>query len=292
MHSTVNPPLSDDPHDFVVVPPDAVRVVPSDDELSDVLRDAARRLGDPQAHAGPGLPVAIPPVDTSFRATAVANLVAADRWPIGDWALRGVTAFAFAACTCAAGVAWQFYGGPAKQVIAEWTPLALTSSPPAQDPGQDAPPAAAPIEAAAADAAAPQPAPPTLTAAEVAAAAVAPATDPSARELASARTEIEQLKANIAELKASQQQMSRDLAKASQAKAAQNQRPRIPAPSPHIAAARPHNPPMPYPPLQAAAAPAYPPAAAPYAPPLPQYTAPPPSDREISPVPRPPMPVR
>jgi hypothetical protein len=288
MHSTVNPQLNDDPHDFVVVPPDAVRVVPSDDELSDVLRDAARRLGDPQAHAGTD-DVVIPPVDTSFRATAVGDLVAANRWPISDWALRSVTAFALATCTFAAGVAWEFYGGPAKQVIADWAPLALTSSPPAQDPAQDAPPAAAPIEAAAADAAAPQPAPAMLTAAEVAAAAVAPATDPSARELAGARAEIEQLKANIAELKASQQQLSRELAKASQAKAAQNQRPRIP-PAPHIAAARPHNPPMPYPPLQAAAAaPAYPPAAAP--PPPPQYTAPQ-SDREISPVPRPPMPVR
>lgn len=279
MRSTLNPRPDDDPHDFVVVPPDMVRVVPSDDELSHVLRDAARHLGDTQADAEPGFAgdAPVPAVDTTFRAAAIDDLLPAPRSPFGNLALRGLTAFAFAAFTCAAGIAWEFYGGPAKQVIANWTPLALTSSQASEEPAQGAAPA---VDAAAPDAAPAQPAPAAPTAAEAAANATA-ALSPDqsklqsmARDLASAGQQIEQLKASIAELKAGQQQISRELAKA--------ERPRAPAPPPHAAAPA-HKPP----PRQAAAR-TYPPAAA-YVPPPPQAAAPPPADPAV---PRPPMPVR
>jgi hypothetical protein len=295
MQSTLNTRQTDDPHDFVVVPPDAIRVVPSDDELSHVLRNAARHLGDTQPHAESGLPdhAAVPPVDTSFRATAVDNLLPRQRASLGGWALRGLMAFLFAAFTGAAGIAWQFHGGPVKQAIAEWAPpqlLALASSQPAQEPAASAPG----VETAAADA------PVVPPAAEAAApAAAAPSGEPSqliqsmARDLASAGQEIEQLKASIAELKAGQQQIAREIAKGSE----QNQRPRVSSAPPRpVAAHAPHKPPMPYPPRQAAASPAFPPSA-PYVPPPPQSTAPPqasayPADPGISSVPRPPMPVR
>jgi hypothetical protein len=282
MRSTLNPRAADDPHDFVVVPPDMVRVVPSDDELSHVLRDAARHLGDTQAHAQSDFATEppAPAVDTTFRAAAVDHLLPAPPSPFGNLALRGLTAFAFAAFTCVAGIAWEFYGGPAKQVIANWTPLALTSSQASEESAQ--PPA---VEAAAPEAAPAQPAPAAPTAAEVAASASASATaalssDQSklqsmARDLASATQQIEQLKASIAELKGGQQQISRDLAKAAE-------RPRTATP-PHAAA-----PAHTLPPRQAAAR-AYQPAAAPYMPPPPQAAAPPPADPSA---PRPPMPVR
>ena len=288
MRSTLNPRPADDPHDFVVVPPDMVRVVPSDDELSHVLRDAARHLGDTQAHSEPDFvaETTVPAVDTTFRATAVDDLLPAPRSPFGNLALRGFTAFAFAAFTAAAGIAWQFYGGPAKQVIANWTPLALTSSQASEESAQGAQPAvdaAAPaVDAAAPNEGSAQPTPAAPTAAEVAAnAAAALSPDQSklqsmARDLASAAQQIEQLKASIAELKASQQQMSRELAKASE-------RPRAPAPHP---AAATHTPP----PRQAATR-AFTPAAAPYIPPPPRAPTPP-ADPELSSVPRPPMPVR
>jgi hypothetical protein len=271
MRSTLNPRPAEDPHDFIVVPADMVRVVPSDDELSHVLRDAARRLGQTQAHAETDFvtEAPVPAVDTTFRATAVDDLLPAPRSPFGNLAWRGLTAFAFAAFTAAAGVAWQFYGGPAKQVIADWTPLALTSSLASEEPAQ--PPAA---EAAAAHEAAAQPAAAAPTAAEAAANATAGLSpDQSqlrsmARDLASAGQQIEQLKASIAELKAGQQQISRDLAKAAV-------RPRAAAPA--------HKPP----PRQAAAR-MVTPAAAPYMPPPPQAAAPP-ADPSV---PRPPMPVR
>jgi hypothetical protein len=283
MRSTLNPRAADDPCDFVVVPPDMVRVVPSDDELSDVLRDAARRLGNTPARAGSDFigESPVPAVDTTFRATAIDELLPAQRSAFGNLALRGVTAFAFAAFTCAAGIAWELYGGPAKQVIADWTPLALTSSLASEQSAQAAQPPA-PAADAAPDAAPAQVAPAAPSAAEAAANATA-ALSPDqsklqsmARDLASAGQQIEQLKASIAELKAGQQQMSRELAKASE-------RPR--APSPHAAAAT-HAPP----PRQAAAR-TFTPAASPYMPPPPRAPTPP-ADPELSSVPRPPMPVR
>ena len=291
MQSTLNVRPTDDPHDFVVVPPDAVRVVPSEDELSHVLRDAARHLSDPQAHAESGA-AAVPPVDASFRASAVDDILAPRRRSsLGTWASRGLTAFLFAALTGVAGIAWQFYGAPVKQMIAEWTPLALSSS----QAAAPATPAQAPApadEPAAANAAASPPAVPAQAAAETAApAAAAPSSDQSqvlqtmARDVASATQEIEQLKASIEQLKAGQQQMARELAKASES----HQHVRTSAASPRAAAAPARKPPMPYPPRQAAVTPAYPPPA-PYMPPPPQATAP--ADPGVSSVPRPPMPVR
>ena len=290
MHSTLNARPTDDPHDFVVVPPDAVRVVPSEDELSHVLRDAARHLSDPQAPAESDSPdhAVVPPVDASFRASAVDNILAPRRRSsFGTWARRGLTAFLFAALTGAASIAWQFYGAPVKQLIAEWTPLALSSSQ-AAEPATPAQAAAPAEEPAAANAAASPPAAPAQTAAETAApAAAAPSSDQSqvlqtmARDVASAAQEIEQLKASIEQLTAGQQQMARELAKASETH--QHVRP------PRAAAAPARKPPMPYPPRQAAVTPAYPPSA-PYTPPPPQATAP--ADPGVSSVPRPPMPVR
>jgi hypothetical protein len=286
MRSTLNPRPAEDSHDVVVVPPDMVRVVPSDDELSHVLRDAARHLGDTHAHAEPDLAgnAPVPAVDTTFRAAAVDDLLPAPRSPLGNLALRGVTAFAFAAFTAAAGIAWQFYGGPAKQALANWTPPALTSAQASEEQAQDAQPAAPVAEAAAPDEAPAQPAAGTPTAAEAAARAAA-ALSPEqsklqsmARDLASAAQQNEPLKASIAELKAGQQQISRDLAKASE-------RPRAAAPSPHAAAAPAHKPPS----RQAAASRTFTPTAAPYMPPPPQAAAPPPADPSV---PRPPMPVR
>src|SRR6476661_2422446 len=161
MQSTLNARPTDDPHDFVVVPPDAVRVVPSEDELSHVLRDAARHLSDPQAHAESGA-AAVPPVDASFRASAVDDILAPRRRSsFGIWASRGLTAFLFAALTGVAGIAWQFYGAPVKQMIAEWTPVALSSSQAAAEPATPA--QASADEPAAANAAASPPAAPAQT---------------------------------------------------------------------------------------------------------------------------------
>ncbi len=311
MHSTQNPQQADphaDPHDDVLV----ARI---DEELSKLAHDAMPDPLDPKTHMGSDFPAgpAVPPVDTTFRPAAVNQGL---RPSFGVRAIRAFVGFLLAVCIGVAGVVWQAYGDAAKQMIARWTPqLVATSSPPPENPGLPEQPNPPAVQANAAKAAPPQPAPPAQAAAEgVAPAAAAPESavllESMARELASARQEIDQLKA-------SQEQMSREMAKSSQAKAyeakaslakasqikasqtkasEQNLRPRISALPPRSVAA-PVRRPMPpsYPPPQAAAAPVLPQAPAPYVPrqpePPPQATAQPQAEPELSPVPRPPMPV-
>ena len=302
MQSTLKQKQTDDPHDIVVVAPDAIRVAPADEELSSLLHEAAARFrSDTPAQAAPDVSGAsVPPVDTTFRPSAVNDVLGSGRRrSIGRGALRAVTALLLTACIGGAAIAWQSSGTMAKQMIGRWAPqFVMTSLFPPEQPGLSAQPAA---QADAANAASSQPASPVQAAAESAAppAAVAAPADQAqslqslARDLASAAQEIEQLKASIEQLKASQQQMSRDVAKASE----QNLRPRVakqPAPPPRAVAAPVH---QPYPPRQAVAAPPSPQAAAPYVSrqpePLPRTAAEPPlADPELASVPRPPMPLR
>jgi len=227
MHSTLNPKPTDDPHDFVVVAPNAVRVAPADEELFNLLQEAARRSSNPQTRTGSDFPAGapVPPVDTTFRPAAVNDVkVPGERRSIGTSAVRSFTALLLAACIGVAAIAWQSSGNVAKQIIAKWAPkFILTSLLPALEkpelPAQPNPPT---VQAAAANTAPRQPAPPAQTAPE----GVAPTTAaPSpgmpqllqsmARDLATAGQEIEQLKA-------SQEQMSRDIAKARAEPAAQD----------------------------------------------------------------------
>ena len=311
MHSTLNPKPTDDPHDIVVVAPDDVRVAPAEDELSNLLRQAARHHSPPQTRTGSDHPAGspVPPVDTTFRPAAADNvqLLGHRRW-IGRRAVRAFSTLLLAACIGVAGVAWQ--SDAAKKMIAKVaTQLVLIASLSPEKsgpPAQPAAPAAPAVQADAANAAAPQPPAPAQTAPAAAApAAAALSRDSSqslqsmARDLASAGQEIEQLKASIEQLKASQQQMSRDIARASEQNKAseQNLRPKVSAPPTRPAATRARKPMPPYPPPQAAAAPALPPTAAPYY--VPRQVEPPPqttgealTDSELASVPRPPMPVR
>ena len=316
MHSTQNPQQVDphaDPHDDVLV----ARI---DEELSKLAHDATRDPLDPQTHMGSDFSAgaAVPPVDTTFRPAAVNHVQAPRLRPsFGVRAMRGFVGFMLAVCIGVAGVVWQAYGDAAKQMIARWTPqFVATSSPPPESPGLPEQPNPPAIQANAAKAAPPQPAPPAQAAAEgVAPAAAAPESavllESMARELASARQEIDQLKASqeqmsremakSSEAKAKAYEAKASLAKASQIKASQtkasepNLRPRISALPPRSVAA-PVRRPMPpsYPPPQAAA-PVLPQAPAPYVPRQPeapaQATAQPQAEPELSPVPRPPMPV-
>jgi hypothetical protein len=328
MHSTLKPKQNDDPHDIVVVAPDAARVVldpvavaPADQELSNLLHDAARRLSEAQARTGSEVAAGavVPPVDTTFRASAVNDVLVPGRLrSIGRGAMRVFAAVLLATCIGVAGIAWQHYGDAAQQMIAQWTPqLALTSSLPSEKPAPSAQPAPVVVQADTATAAPPPPAPPAQTAAQVDApgAAALPAESAQllqsmARDLASVGQEIGQLKASIEQLKTSQQQISRDIAKASEARASEargpeakaaeikasehNPRPRIAAPLPRPGAAPARKPMPPPPPPLASAAPTPPQAAAPSM--SRQIESPPqaaaqPQAQELSSVPRPPMPL-
>jgi hypothetical protein len=269
MHSTPNPKQTD-PRDFLLI-------APEDKELSNLAHDAMRyssaqtRMGS-NFSAGPP----IPQVDLRFCPAAVNNVeVPGDRPSIGRRAARAFIRFLWVACIGGAGVAWQFYGDAAKQIIAKWAPqFVLILSPPLENPRL--------------------PEQPTPEGVAPTAAALSPESaqllQSMGRDLATAGQEIEQLKASIEQLKASQEQMFRDVAKASE----QNRRPKISASPPRSAAAPPRKP-MPFRPSQAAAAPTLPQAAAPSVlrqpEPQPQATAQPQVEPELSSVPRPSMPV-
>jgi hypothetical protein len=311
MHSSLNRKPTDDPHDFVVVPADHVQVAPADDEISDLLRAAARQHADVQGGAGPSSPV--PPVDTTFRATDVNNDLLKRRWSIGRRVMRALAAVLLAGCIGAAAMAWQASGYAFKKIAWKWLPkAAVTTSLPLEKLGLTSPSSSPSAEPAASEDTPPQTAAaepaPASAEAQPAISAAQPA-DPApstARDLASVGQEIEALKASIAELKANQQQMARELAKGNE----QNARARLTAAPPHPAVAPRKPVPPPYTPSPGAAAPAYRPSATPYpatqaaaSPPPPQVAQPyaqrpvetlppPPNDPGLVTAPRPPMPVQ
>lgn len=293
MQSTPNPNQTD-PDDVLVIAPDIVLVA-----RADKAHDAISRPSDSQTHMAPDFSAgpSVLPVDTTFRAAAVNDVeVRGDRRSIGGRAIRACIGFLLAVCLAVAATLWQTYGDATKQIVARWVPqFALSSSSPQDNPGLPGQPGAAAVQASAAKAV-----PPAQMAPEGVASTGATLSPEStqllqsmAGDLAHAQQEIEQLKASVAELKASQQQMSRDTAKVSEARVSeakaseariaeakvseQNLRSRLSAAVRRSAVASAHKPMPPLPPPQAAAAP-----------PLPPATAQP--QAELAP--RPPMPLR
>lgn len=165
--------------------------------------------------------------------------------PQAKWVKRLVMAL-LGLCGAVAAAAWQHYGDQATAVAAEWAPpfvLAALSSPDkaavAEQPNTPEVQATAPAaQAAAPDPAALQPAATPPAQPEPVAAPATAASPESAelqtmtQDLAAMGQQVEELKATITELKASQAQMARELAKASGGKAAAtrpepNQRPKV-----------------------------------------------------------------
>ena len=126
MQSTLEPKLSDDPHDFLVVAPDVVLVAPTDEELSRLARSMRHAFESAvrTSRISPPVP-AVPPVDTTFR--AVPSTVG-HRPSIGARAIRGFIGFLLALCIGVAAAAWQAYGDAAKQMVAEWAPQFVLTS--------------------------------------------------------------------------------------------------------------------------------------------------------------------
>ena len=315
--ATVKPKQADDPHDLLEVAPGVALVAPSnaadptDEELSNLLRAAARQRSGAKTDnksdvaAGPSAP----PVDTTFRPAAVNKVpVKADRSSMGKQAIRGVIGFVLALGIVVGVAAWQSYGDAAREMAARWLPqLGLAPSASPQDSTLAAPPGPAGVQASAVTAA-PEPsaqsAPQSVAPAAAASPAEAPTLQSMARDVATLEQKIEELQATIVQLKASQDQMSRDVAKSSEAKgpdgksldakaSEQNLRPRPSplAPRPAVVPAR--KPIAAFRQPQVTAAPAPPPAPyygqrqpEPLPPAAPQLV-----DPELSAVPRPPLPL-
>ena len=167
---------------------------------------------------------------------------------LGRRAVRAFISLALLGCIGVAAMAWQSpsSGDAAKQMIARWAPqLVPTLLLTLESPGLPAQRAPLAVRASAASAAPPQPAP----MAQIAPQGVVPpasALSPDsaqllqsmARDLATVGQRIEQLKASIDQLKAGQQQMSREIAKPFESKASeQNLRLKTSAPPPRPTAA-------------------------------------------------------
>ncbi|RTE91397.1 hypothetical protein [Bradyrhizobium sp. LVM 105] len=263
-------------------------------------------------------PAAPPPaIDTAVRVAASDDHVRPKRSAVRKWLRGAFVTFLFAGGSAAATIAWQQHGDTAKQKLAEWTPAltSLTSLLPSTSPTAPVAPAqaAAPAEQAAppaaqmaTDRATDQSATPPV--AQVAAAAPAATASDAAqsvqsmtRDLAAMAQQIEQLKANIAELKAGQEQMAREMAKPPAPKPVANTKPVDPRTR---AAALPPKPPAPPTvrrpqPVSQTYMPAYsPPPLAPAQPPSQASAVPPPAATtqavadDDGPVVRPPMPLR
>lgn len=293
-----------DPRAQVAIDP-ALVLAARADRAPTLGAEAVRRKYERPGHAGE---VPAPAVDTTFRAATDirSDADSTERSLIATWAIRTVLAVLLAICSAVAAAAWQTYGDQAQEMIAQWVPrISLSSTKTAslaQPPAESS--AAAPEDQTAATVASPGPSAATGSPS----AAAAPAPDSTellqsmARDLATMGQQIGELKASIAQLKAGQEQMGRDIAHMAEARTSeakpfdpraieQTLRPR-PAPRPAAVAAAPiHRPRPAAPPPITSAAPVA-------ATPMPLQSAPPPQttsaatpDPDQSVV-RPPMPVR
>jgi hypothetical protein len=231
MQSTLNA-KQNDPHDVLEIAPDVVLVAPTDKELSDAARASEPKIRAPGAST-------VPPVDTTFRATAVnagkgkdkgkgESPPKGERPSFGTRAARAFRSFMIAvALAVVSGVVaygWENYGdkameigGTARDMIATWVPQIMPTFTSSE---RSAPPA--PSTAAQASAENTMSAPTPISArggegAAVTAGALSPETtqllQSMARDLATVGQDVAQLRASIEQLKASQDQMARDLAK-------------------------------------------------------------------------------
>lgn len=229
-----------DPHDAVQISPDVVRASRLTAEAPTLAPEFTARpepkfAPEPKLSPEPKfIPVSAPPaaapsVDTAVRVTASDGHSRPKRSAAGKWLRGAFVTFLFAGGSAAATIAWEKHGDTATQMLAEWTP-ALTSLLPSTS--QTAPVAAAQAAPPVAQdqttdqTAAATPAAPVVTAAAAPAATQTDATQTVAtqtdtaqtvesmtRDMAAMAQQIEQLKANIAELKAGQEQMVREMAK-------------------------------------------------------------------------------
>jgi hypothetical protein len=204
----------------------------TEEQLSELQHDVARQPSDhPQSRMN------------TFRPAVPSNPPS-----LGRRAVRAFISLALLGCIGVAAMAGQSpsSGDAAKQMIARWAPqLVPTLLLTLESPGLPAQRAPLAVRASAASAAPPQPAP----MAQIAPQGVVPpdsALSPDsaqllqsmARDLATVGQRIEQLKASIDQLKAGQQQMSREIAKPFESKASeQNLRPKTSAPPPRPTAA-------------------------------------------------------
>jgi hypothetical protein len=283
MDSTLSPTQGDPHHDGDVDRPAPKDWTGVEQALSTLAHDAARDTSERRSRtAGSDFSAGERVTEQSFDATlAPADLnndpLPSNRPSLGRRALRSLARFLMTACIgVAATLAWQSYGGAAKQMLASWAPqLGWSSSLPAMKrpsgpeiaaeqpspPANEAPaPGAAPAQAAAVAPGAPETVAPT--------APVAPS-PPELQQLKTMARDLAAVRQSTEQLAATQEQMARDIAKLKTTE--QDIRHKVAAPPPRPAAA-PAPKPVPMPPRPAPQS-----SAAPLPPALPESPSRPPT---------------
>jgi hypothetical protein len=253
MQSTPN--LRDtDPHDVFVIEPDVSLAARTDkaplDLLYDVLsHNSAPRPPGPELRVGPDFSAVspTPSVDAATLGTVADDIPVNDikladseisaHQPATSKLARAVVMSLFALGSAIAAAAWQHYGNDAKAMMARYAPpFTLASFASTDKPATSEQPAAAAVQAPATDQAAAQPAPPADNAAPATATASPDQAmiQSMARDLAAMGQQINELKASIEQIKASQPQMASAPAKTTEARLAEPKlaEPKLPDPKP------------------------------------------------------------
>lgn len=208
-----------DPQAEIAIDPEVILAGRIDRLTSGSSSDPVRR--SPERQQAPVPSVAPPSLDTGFRAShADMAPEKSERSSFGKWVLRFLATLLFAIVSAVAAAAWQMYGDQAQDMIARWTPKISLSSTNSATSTPTPQPAMASADPA------PQPVATTQPAPAPSAASAAPAASPEstellqsmARDVAALSQQVGDLKASIAQLKTSQDQMTRDMARLTEAR--------------------------------------------------------------------------
>jgi hypothetical protein len=210
MSSSPNP-IKVDPKDIPTLAPEVV--------VTRADRDVVRP--EPDGKSGPAAPdvaagATTAPVDTSFRATSASPVRLKARKSFGRRLIRGAVGLVLTACVAGAAVFWQSYGEAARQIVMKSLAPVVVAFMSRESPTAEQPSVLPVVQAAVVpDASAPQ------RSADMNSSAGSPPVDTAellqslARELAHMRQEMDQIRGTVAELKASDDQMAREIAKLS-----------------------------------------------------------------------------
>jgi hypothetical protein len=297
MDSKLLSPAQADPHRdrdvILLAPKDWTDAEEALSKLAQVTSNRRRPTVGSDFSAGPR--VTEPSLDATLRPADVNNdPLAIDRPSLGRRTLRSLARFLVAACLgVSATLAWQSYGGAAKQMIADmapqlsWPLLSLPAMNPPSGPeiavAQPSPPAVQTSEPQAPSA---QVESVASTASETAASTALSEPSLELRQLETMSHDLAAVRESVEQLAAGQEQIARDIAKLQTDE--RDMRRRIPALPPAAAttARKAVPPPQPAPQSSAAALPPAPPQQAPQSSAAPLPPAPP------EPPLRPPMPMR
>ena len=219
MSSTLNPPKID-PKDLPTLAPDVV-VTRADHDVAKPDPGGKPAASAVQKGAEAAAGAKAPPVDTTFRATSTDPVKGEARKSFGRRLLRGVIGMILTACVAGAAMLWQSHSDVVRQIVTKSVaPIIVALLSRKESPAVEEPSGSPVVQASVAPAAS-APSASQNAADNPGSTAASPSPEAAqllqslARELANLRQDMEQMKAAIAELKASDDQMAREIVKAS-----------------------------------------------------------------------------